>query len=909
MPFDSALSAGELISLRGDSSTPPVYRSTVYLSVNANTNVYTARINQSEFLYPASQLTYDGGSGVLGDVEPGMTVLISATNDRAAAYFRGRVRKDPTADTLYINETGSIGFADDDYIFILDDFDNWEKQPVDFGGTTLVDFDVSFRQLLPIISNLKSAYVGFVDTGTNVLTIAFAPDVTAAADGAAISSYLWDVQDGTITAGVSTDKNITATFPPGERWVYFTATDSNGNALTRRIKVWSHDTGSDAPTPLEVGDLTINCDIPLNVNEGASEGYNASIAAFDNVSSILDQTLVCVWLVQEYNGVETDIGSAGNIVMLGRFRQEDNITAYELAQQDASMTWQIEGVLTQLGRLRIPPLEILNNTSPTTFNEIDDLTPERAMWLLLTEYSTFATLHSLVFSAAITDETYLYGPGLTTQGGDLLYSVADIAQSINAVFQHNACGECEIVRRGNIIDTADRSALTTVADWTTQDYLSLQYQRDYVDLIGLLEGAGGSYNSVSGFVNTIDVRAPRGAPAGGAARGQLFRQILEADAAGSAYREELEVRAGHAFAAQQAPTALPVTMPDGYHWLTPSADQWYTWSIAATDTVRGKVYDDTTRWWLQSINTRHNVQDGTKEVLATFVEETSGAPGEAITYPTLDTGSFSGWLGDFDIPLIPLPASSDNEVADDLSLWTANNGTLSGGDWNEDCDGGQNYIDIERDLGDVVTIKTLSITYSASASIPGTLNYVAFRIAGNSFHGVSAWNTVAGINQTITFDYGDGITTQFINIRLYADDDACVDTASISAISFTEITSEEVDTFTVNYNDASGVDSNIILEADQFYRIRIEGLGSLGAANPCDACYLQVGGNWLFRPGRFTYGARNFNASDWLNTERDAVNHAYTARVLGTGGTVNIKNNDSFYGDNTGQVTVTISRE
>jgi len=228
MPFLGAISAANLIKLRGSVSIEPRHSGAVYLSACPNTNVYTARVNQATFEVPIAELTYDGGTGTLGDVLSGMTVLISHSNDRTAAFFRGRVRKAPSATVLYINETDGSQFANDDYIFVIDDFALHEKMARDVSGTLYPDWDVAFRKLKPIIRGLKSGYADWV--ASDIYTIAFAPTVTAATASATISSYSWDVADGTITVGVATDKDITATFPAGFRWISLTATDSNSVA-------------------------------------------------------------------------------------------------------------------------------------------------------------------------------------------------------------------------------------------------------------------------------------------------------------------------------------------------------------------------------------------------------------------------------------------------------------------------------------------------------------------------------------------------------------------------------------------------------------------------------------------------------------------------------------------------------
>jgi hypothetical protein len=61
------------------------------------------------------------------------------------------------------------------------------------------------------------------------------------AEGATITTYAWDVEDGTITVGTSSSPSITATFPLGFRYVHLTVTDSNGKTHTTHVPVLVYD--------------------------------------------------------------------------------------------------------------------------------------------------------------------------------------------------------------------------------------------------------------------------------------------------------------------------------------------------------------------------------------------------------------------------------------------------------------------------------------------------------------------------------------------------------------------------------------------------------------------------------------------------------------------------------------------
>lgn len=638
MPFNSAITSGQKDSLRGTASIAPRWSGTFYLSVCPNTNVYTAQINQTAFGNAIAALTYDGGSGTLANVKVGHTVLISHTNDRTKAYFAGRVRIAPTSTVLYINES-SADFQDDDYIFIVADFRILDKLARYESAVLYPDYETAFRALIPLIYGLRSAYIG--STSGASLAFSFAPSVVAATSGATISSHLWDVGDGTITVGSTTTQNITVTFPPGFRWISYRATDSGGRQSTRYLPVWVHD-ATETPTPLQIGDVQITGTL--------EDGFNATIPAFAGVSAILDNTLCVLWLDDErYNGTATNIVS--NVMMVGRFRSEVNQTEYDTdGQQDAQVRFEIEGVQRQLARLEAKPLEILHSTAPDAFNEVNDLTIWRAIHLLATEYSTLHSLHSIYFDdVANTFEVF----GLTTIDGNLLGAFNDLAVSINSRLVCNGAGQVEFVRDANIISEADRAALTTVLDFAEEDILDLSYSRPHTKDIGRLIGSGGSADVDTSTLVIADSIAPGVAQDAGEGGGNLHRQVLTAALGQDDAFDELNERAGHAYAQANARAEIVVTHPDGYHWLTPALDQWYTFTLSGDETARGVVLDNTTNWQLVAVDITHNLIEGTNEVQATYREETSGPPAQSLIYPPVMTATF-----DFPAfpPLPPFPA-------------------------------------------------------------------------------------------------------------------------------------------------------------------------------------------------------------------------------------------------------------
>lgn len=621
MAFQTALTSPNLVTLRGSSTVAPAYAGSVYVSTCPNNNIYTARVNQNS--YPASfaQITYDTGSGTLADVVDGMTVLISHTNDRSKAFFTGRVRKAPGAATLYINET-SADIQNDDYIFILDDFKIWDKLGREVSGVLNHDYEITFRQLPPVLYNLKAAYADWVGVISDIYTISFAPVALAATSGATISTWAWDVADGTITVGSASTQNITATFPQGFRWVYLTVTDSGSRTTTRKIPVWAHGDTYE-PELLNAGNLQVTALV--------ASGVDATITAFAGVDTLLDNTLLVAWSAEEIYQNATGSLAADNIAFVGRIRKHTDTTRTdEQSSLDSERQYTVEGALTQLARIEQLPYEMLNKATPTLFGQITNLTLWRGIVYLLAECSTFLDLHSLFFD----DTTNTYLAPTRNPVGNILNAINDLAGSINSALQMNYSGSAEIVLDLRMATDAQRNAAVTVAPWEAADILDIQYDHSHVRTVGRLRATGGSYNEVSNLYATFESIAPGVAQDYAEGSGSLDRQVLGASIHGELAQEELNTRAGHAYERAQEVDTLSVTFPDGYHSiLIPALNQWHTFTIA--DDAMNIVLDTTIRWLLTEVNITHNSADGTKDIRAVFARESKGVPGQSVIYPTV----------------------------------------------------------------------------------------------------------------------------------------------------------------------------------------------------------------------------------------------------------------------------------
>lgn len=222
-----------------------------YLSVADQATFATARINQTVFTNPISQLTVDTTSADWLNAIAGMTVWIGTT---AGTHDIGiyRVRKAPGATTLYVMElaTGDPGLqatripaplADDAYVTIINDFNLWSVFPrITWDGTTgtiYKDFEETYNG-----QNTASGNVPFViNIGEHIaVKIADAATYTdsrtvtiTSFDSTTIDTIAWTVDSaGTYSTGSSSTATIGVDYPPGNYIVRCTVTDTSGVSQT-----------------------------------------------------------------------------------------------------------------------------------------------------------------------------------------------------------------------------------------------------------------------------------------------------------------------------------------------------------------------------------------------------------------------------------------------------------------------------------------------------------------------------------------------------------------------------------------------------------------------------------------------------------------------------------------------------
>lgn len=654
MPFPSALSSGQIAQVRQSAQRFKQFLCAVPFEIVWQAQVDQNRIatNYADFLW-----TNESGSyGTYTDVKEGMVVYIttnagSQESDFFNPVYRGRTRKTPSATTFYINENG-INISTSMYVTVVRDWDVFERVQRTTDEGIFKDWDIEYDPPPPYVSDgLQSSYVDY--TGDATVTIAFAPTVTPTTKGATISSYLWDVGDGTITVGSETTKDITVQFPGAatneHRWVRLEFTDSEGVTGYFVFNVFTVDLDEAASS--EVLRTLSSQGIPVSCNW--QQGHSGRVIVQEDVSGLLPNTRVTLFSADNYGGTITPIVT--NVMMVGRLRAEVVATDTDMTSaRRSSVEFTIEGFGQQLGAIPAQPLAVIDQDTPSTFLHIEDPTPRRAIMYLLLWHTTYANVSAVQFDSDIDD--YIDQNFKMDAASSMLEMVNQVARLVQAEMTFAASGESAVKRNANYIPIADRSGITVVMFYASIDRFRWQMESDYKERVGRVLVGATTYDSTLKTRTAFIGKAPTQGLGAGHEPARLDGQLLLADQEEIDSIDEVTALTAYHLAAINPKPILQVDMVDGNWWIHPVNWQFYRFDIEGADNVRGVDFDSSDNWLCTSV-TNSQTPQGRRITNATF---------EYVSYGT-NAGRYAGLVpslvGDPVLPISsPYPADPSNPL-------------------------------------------------------------------------------------------------------------------------------------------------------------------------------------------------------------------------------------------------------
>jgi hypothetical protein len=334
-----------------------------------------------------TEITFDGGSGTLGNVLVGMTLLVGTS---AGSRDKGtvRIRKTPGASTFYIGATSEVEWANDLYLTVIDDFELRAKLPQVLSDQIYVDWDVTYvdqhANFAPVPVMGPHAVLKLIDGSVD-----FEPDGSGSwVLGSTISSYAWAAPGASATADLNTNSPTITYNSPGWKRISCTVTAGNGKSSTGYRRVYVYD---DEHLPAEDFEL-ISCH--GDVDNG---GWQFEIALRDEAeeADVVENALVVLFAEDWYGSTQQSLGYlAGyeNVITLGRIDGE----SIEYDGEKGTVNFKVLGSNELMKHISTDPAYYTNAETPADWDEFSSPTVDKALFDLLYWRST-ATMVMDVF--------------------------------------------------------------------------------------------------------------------------------------------------------------------------------------------------------------------------------------------------------------------------------------------------------------------------------------------------------------------------------------------------------------------------------------------------------------------------------------------------------------------------------
>lgn len=639
-------------------TAPYSYRGYLYVDHDP-TVVFRALVNQASFTYPLAQVTFDTVTvGAFGDISQNMTVLFGTTSG-ADDLGRQRVRKAATSTVLYIGESsqgtrdGEVNPADNMFITVLNERRIWAIPPRGDLSTKVLNKDYDATLVTggrnfglrpgPLASGgcYKAA---IVDSVTALATFKYdGTNSILVSPGSTLTSYAWDVIDGTITVGSASTSTITATFPVGRRYVKLTVTDSNGDAHTCYILTLALDPNHATWFPITDFEITEHLLLP----EGAAMSFIVHEAV--PPTTFVEGAAVIYFEQEYYNGVKGSLaGPSGDeavkfVGWVDTEREEPEATEQGIAN---GVEFRAISTSERMRRIQLLPQLGDNKTSPVLWSDFNTLTTTRFLLYLIYRHSTVLDVAQMI----VPNLTDIAMKALATAASTLYEQADELAKARAKRLTCDQRGILRLVDDPLLLDSGSRTS-TVILDVGADDFSPIVLERERHPREYWIDGRGittGTSNNKPCFAI-----APGKGPGQGAARSELAQQLV-------ASQTELNSRTGHHYARVNAAwRPLDLAMYNtGDAGIDPAFMEWITVSVPATTNRRGRALT-TQRCLPTQVNIEHSIDaigGARKEVQVTAFIETVGQPAQTVIIPPAPK------LPAFEIPQVALYPTTNWDI-------------------------------------------------------------------------------------------------------------------------------------------------------------------------------------------------------------------------------------------------------
>jgi hypothetical protein len=589
-----------------------------YLYVHKPHAIFSALVNQGSFTYPIQEVAWDGliGGGYAA-IKPGMTVVFGTTAG-GDDLGRGRIRKAATADTIYFGRSsqgvrdGECDLADNVYIYVRDEYRLWAKIPyIEDDGTIYKDGDLevgTYTDEIPPKANIVPPAYAATIGGSDIITADFSGTASFSVVGATISTYLWDVGDGTITVGTSASSAITATFPAGFRYISLTVTDSNGETHTMRTPVYARDPASD--TTVDSWNILNHRITPF--------GQELEIEALSDVSDTPDGTTVMLW-----EGEPTSSADYSHMLFWGWHHVDPTNTAADRAGTYSRTTLLCLDTAGKLATLPGFPVSVEGNASPDTWYEMSSPNMDKYLDYLLRWHSTAFEVTTWTSSGTGSAFPFVI---LSSDGDSLFDQVERRARALvpDYHFTCNRMGQLAVIIDPMLQDTGDRTA-TVQAAVNESNWSSINFTHRRAPEVHWHRGNAIRANATE--ISALFCVAPGEAPGQGVFEQEQGEQLAES-------QTTLNACEGHRYARRNAvQTLFEIVLTGGNdRGIDPAELTWVSLTVTSDTAAQRGLTFDAERGLVHELNIAYEPVLGglVRTVTILWERETSGTP--AVTY-------------------------------------------------------------------------------------------------------------------------------------------------------------------------------------------------------------------------------------------------------------------------------------
>lgn len=611
---------------------------------------------------------YSASSGDYTECTDGMTLIMGSVNDleycaRYERAFHGRLRGDPTSNVITCN-ISSVPFPTGTYFWVIDEYEilNRLSRPTGVLPNIIqkVDTTLDYQGMQPRITGLLTGYAGDADPVTGLYRLSLSVTGHVEQVGTTITGYLWSFRSGiaTVVSGSLSSDTVTVDLDPsacavwGETWGTLTVTQSDGVTLVRRfgIKI----TDEDHPPDVSFENI--------QVRATWSQNYTASLPAFAGVDDILPGTPAILWRSNETYGDTPGALTDNNIIFIGwMVNEQGTIKGDKDYSTLTDATFQLAGVGARLNYLIEQLLMIVNDSTPTIWDEIWFANPRRTVWHVLTRHSTAGTLCDVDFDEDNLTEFYQL-PAIPLKGTNILAVCNNVMKQVDGALEFAPDGRIFACRDGQFLTDSAYDNLPIIANWTAGDDTTISdgfvvaYNVSYDNSVGVVDMIGVSYNSASASVQAYKSRAPGMAMGESQGTTSVTDQILTSGHDPNAAQAENNERCGRWYGVTNLTEEITFDHGDGYNFLIPSKGELYTLTIdqniGGPQGVHRIKFDTNTKWFVKSVEYRPG-NNGTNKTRVVYKRITRNTPdGQTIT-STPDVGVTIPPLPPISFPSLP----------------------------------------------------------------------------------------------------------------------------------------------------------------------------------------------------------------------------------------------------------------